>query len=164
MLTRPAGLADVPAMTETLNWAIAHTDVIFRATPASVAEREDYLRELWERTAHASSRSPILATTWGWALYHPYRDPQVWTGCYETTIYLSPTAQGQGVGTALLDALVKAARADKKVHSLLALIVSTNAASLKLHEKFGFENVGILKEVCYKFDRWLSLTHLQLLV
>lgn len=75
-----------------------------------------------------------------------------------------PTAQGQGVGTALLGALVKAARADKKVHSLLALIVSTNAASLKLHEKFGFENVGILKEVCYKFDRWLSLTHLQLLV
>ena len=71
---------------------------------------------------------------------------------------------GQGVGTALLGALVDAARADDKVHSLLALIVSTNAASLKLHEKFGFENVGTLKEVCYKFDHWLSLTHLQLLV
>ena len=164
MLIRPAGLADVPAMTETLNWAIAHTDVIFRATPASIAEREDYLRELWEKDCPCLIAESDSGDYLGWALYHPYRDPQVWTGCYETTIYLSPTAQGQGVGTALLGALVKAARADKKVHSLLALIVSTNAASLKLHEKFGFENVGILKEVCYKFDRWLSLTHLQLLV
>ena len=142
-------------MTETLNWAIEHTDVIFRTTPASIAEREDYLCLIAESDSGAYL---------GWALYHPYRDPQVWTGCYETTIYLSPAAQGQGVGTTLLGALVDAARADDKVHSLLALIVSTNVASLKLHEKFGFENVGTLKEVCYKFDHWLSLTHLQLLV
>ena len=103
-------------------------------------------------------------STLGWALYHPYRDPRIWQGCYETTIYLSPNAQGQGVGTALMRELVDRARADDKVHSLLALIVSTNTASLKLHEKFGFENVGTLKEVTYKFDHWLSLTHLELLV
>lgn len=164
MLIRPAGLADVPAMTETLNWAIEHTDVIFRTTPASIAEREAYLRHIWEEGCPCLIAESDSGAYLGWALYHPYRDPQVWTGCYETTIYLSPVAQGQGVGTALLGTLVDAARADDKVHSLLALIVSTNAASLKLHEKFGFENVGTLKEVCYKFDHWLSLTHLQLLV
>lgn len=38
----------MPAMTETLNWAIEHTDVIFRATPANIAEREAYLRHIWE--------------------------------------------------------------------------------------------------------------------
>ena len=164
MLIRPAGFADVPAMTETLNWAIEHTDVIFRTTPASIAEREDYLCHIWEEGCPCLIAESDSGAYLGWVLYHPYRDPQVWTGCYETTIYLSPAAQGQGVGTALLGALVDAARADDKVHSLLALIVSTNAASLKLHEKFGFENVGTLKEVCYKFDHWLSLTHLQLLV
>ncbi|WKE58341.1 GNAT family N-acetyltransferase [Corynebacterium tuberculostearicum] len=164
MLIRPAGLADVPAMTDTLNWAIEHTDVIFRASPASIAEREDYLRHIWKEDCPCLIAESDSGDHLGWALYDPYRDPRVWTGCYETTIYLSPTAQGQGVGTALLGALVEAARADKKVHSLLALVVPTNAASVKLHEKFGFENVGTLKEVCYKFDHWLSLAHLQLLV
>ncbi|MEK0145695.1 GNAT family N-acetyltransferase [Corynebacterium yonathiae] len=164
MLIRPVGLADVPAMTETLNWAIEHTDVIFRTNPASIAEREDYLRHIWEEDCPCFIAESDSGDYLGWALYHPYRDPQVWTGCYETTIYLSPTAQGKGVGTALLSALIEEARTDKKVHSLLALIVSTNAASLKLHEKFGFENVGTLKEVCYKFDHWLNLAHLQLLV
>ena len=102
MLIRPAGLADVPAMTETLNWAIAHTDVIFRATPASIAEREDYQRELWEKDCPCLVAESDSGDYLGWALYHPYRDPQVWTGCYETTIYLSPTAQGQGVGLSLI--------------------------------------------------------------
>ena len=151
-------------MTDTPNWAIEHTDVIFRASPASIAEREDYLRHIWKEDCPCLIAESDSGDHLGWALYDPYRDPRVWTGCYETTIYLSPTAQGQGVGTALLGALVEAARADKKVHSLLALVVPTNAASVKLHEKFGFENVGTLKEVCYKFDHWLSLAHLQLLV
>ncbi|XLN85068.1 GNAT family N-acetyltransferase [Corynebacterium tuberculostearicum] len=115
MLIRPAGLADVPAMTETLNWAIEHTDVIFRTIPATIAEREDYLRGIWDEGCPCFIAESDSGTYLGWALYHPYRDPQVWTGCYETTIYLSPAAQGQGVGTALLGALVDAARADDKV-------------------------------------------------
>ena len=77
-------------MTETLNWAIEHTDVIFRTTPASIAEREDYLCHIWEEGCPCFIAESDSGTYLGWALYHPYRDPQVWTGCYETTIYLSP--------------------------------------------------------------------------
>ena len=164
MLIRPADLSDVPAMTDTLNWAIEHTDVIFDSTPVTVAEREEHLRHIQELGCPFLVAETDAGEYLGWALYHPYRDPRIWQGCYETTIYLSPNAQGQGVGTALMGELVDRARADDKVHALLALIVSTNTASLKLHEKFGFENVGTLKEVTYKFDHWLSLTHLELLV
>lgn len=68
------------------------------------------------------------------------------------------------MGTALLGELVSLARADEKVHTLLGLIVDTNVASIKLHEKFGFANVGTFKEVSYKMGHWLNLTHLQLML
>ena len=100
----------------------------------------------------------------GWALYSPYRVPTVWVGCYETAIYLDPAAQGRGAGTRLLDALVAHARAAENVHTLLALIVANNVASIKLHEKFGFASVGTFQEVTRKAGRWLDPTHLQLMV
>lgn len=50
------------------------------------------------------------------------------------------------------------------MHTLLGLIVDTNVASIKLHEKFGFANVGTFKEVSYKMGHWLNLTHLQLML
>lgn len=170
MQIRSATLADVPAMTECLNWAIRETDFIFRDTEATIAEREETLRQniadgcpwlVAETEPETPGEKPQHL---GWARYHPHRDPSVWKGCYETTIYLDPAAQGQGVGTALLGELVSLARADEKVHTLLALIVDTNIASIKLHEKFGFANVGKFKEVSYKMGHWINLTHLQLML
>ncbi|WP_230308892.1 GNAT family N-acetyltransferase [Corynebacterium hiratae] len=64
----------------------------------------------------------------------------------------------------MLDAVVQHAREAEQVHTLLALIVADNVASIKLHEKFGFATVGTLKEVSRKAGRWIDLTHLQLMV
>lgn len=93
MQIRSATLADVPAMTECLNWAIRETDFIFRDTEATIAEREEYLRQniadgcpwlVAETEPETPGEKPQHL---GWAMYHPYRDPSVWKGCYETTIY-----------------------------------------------------------------------------
>ncbi|MDO5033023.1 GNAT family N-acetyltransferase [Corynebacterium sp.] len=164
MIIRDATHADVPAMTDTLNWAIRNTDVIFRAHEATVDERKAHLEQLHNDGCPCLIAEDDQGTYLGWALYRPFGDPAVWLGSYETTIYLDPAAQGKGVGTQLLGAVVQRARADEKVHTLLARIVATNAASIKLHEKFGFATVGTFREVSRKFDHWLDLTHLQLIV
>ena len=164
MIIREATDADVPAMTATLNWAIRETHFIFRSEPATVEERTEYLHQLRRDKCPCFVAFEDDGTYLGWALYRPYRDPKVWQGCYETTIYVDPTAHGRGVGTRLLDAVVQHAREAEQVHTLLALIVADNVASIKLHEKFGFATVGTLKEVSRKAGRWIDLTHLQLMV
>ena len=127
-------------------------------------ERTEHLHQLRRNNCLCFIACADDGTYLGWALYHPCHDPKVWAGCYETTIYLEPAAQGRGVGTRLLDALVSHTRAAKNVHTLLALIVANNVASIKLHEKFGFASVGTFQEVTRKAGRWLDPTHLQLMV
>ena len=164
MIIREATDADASAMTDTLNWAIRETNYNFRTEPATVDERVEYLHQLRRDKCPCFVAFDEDGTYLGWALYHPYRDPSVWVGCYETTIYLDPAAHGRGVGTQLLDTLVAHAREAEHVHTLLALIVTENTASIKLHEKFGFATVGTFKEVPCKAGCWLDLTHLQLMV
>lgn len=162
MQIRVATRADVPAMTDILNWAIAETDVIFRAFPARIAERE----ELFDHVAATGTQlvAEEDGELLGFAYYKPFGDPAIWIGSHEDTIYVSPAAHGRGVGTALLGALIEAARADERVHTLLARITTNNATSVALHEKFGFVLTGTLREVTRKFDAWLDLHTLQLIL
>jgi phosphinothricin acetyltransferase len=81
----------------------------------------------------------------------------------ETTIYICPTAQGMGVGSALYQHLIDHARV-QKVHSLVACLYNGNIVSMKLHEKFGFRHVGDFKEVGWKFDAWQDVAYFQLML
>ena len=75
-------------------------------------------------------------------------------------MHIASGLRGQGVGSLLLKALiVKAQQAGK--HSMIAGVDSENTASLRFLERFGFERAGHLREVGYKFDRFLDLLLLQ---
>ena len=63
----------------------------------------------------------------------------------------------------LLPALIRCA-ADRGLHTMIAGIDATNEASLRLHAKFGFERVALFREVGWKFERWLDLAFLQLML
>jgi phosphinothricin acetyltransferase len=69
--------------------------------------------------------------------------------------------RGKGVGRALMEKLIDSARAIGK-HVMVAGITANNAESIRLHEKLGFEHVGLLKEVGMKFGAWLDLAFMQL--
>jgi phosphinothricin acetyltransferase len=71
--------------------------------------------------------------------------------------------RGKGIGRSLLEPLVKAARR-RGLHAILAAIDAQNEASLRLHASCGFEKVGHLKEVGYKFGRWLDVVYMELLL
>lgn len=68
--------------------------------------------------------------------------------------------RGRGVGTLLVQALFARAAALGK-HTMIAGVDAANAPSIRFHERLGFSQAGLLREVGYKFDRWLDLVFLQ---
>ena len=84
-----------------------------------------------------------------------------WRFTREDTIYLDERFRGQGIGDALLAALLEAC-GEVGVRLVVASITSTNAASLRLHARYGFKVVGELKNAGHKFGQWHSTTYLQL--
>ncbi|MDE2120867.1 MAG: N-acetyltransferase, partial [Betaproteobacteria bacterium] len=71
--------------------------------------------------------------------------------------------RGKGLGRVVMEALISAARAND-LHALMGGIDAANAASIALHERLGFQHVGTLPQVGFKFGRWLDLAFYQLLL
>jgi phosphinothricin acetyltransferase len=71
----------------------------------------------------------------------------------ETTVYCDPAATGQGLGSALYGELLRLL-GDEGVHRAYAGVALPNEASVALHERFGFREVGTFREVGHKFGTW----------
>ena len=97
----------------------------------------------------------------GYAYLTQFRDRAAYRHSGETSIYLDTRFHRQGVGRALLEALVEAARA-ADFRQLFAVIGdSGNAASIGLHAALGFERAGLLRAAGFKFGRWLDVVYMQ---
>ncbi|MGA2191182.1 MAG: N-acetyltransferase family protein, partial [Steroidobacteraceae bacterium] len=95
-----------------------------------------------------------------------FGDFRAWP-CYqysaEHSVHVRADCRGRGIGRALLLALIDRARAMNK-HVLIAGIDADNEVSIGLHESLGFAVVGRLRQVGFKFGRWLDLTFLELML
>ncbi len=97
----------------------------------------------------------------GYAYSSSYRPRPAYRHTRETSVYLDPAAQGQGLGRRLYDDLLAGLRADG-VHQVVALIALPNPASQALHRACGFTSAGVLREVGHKFGRWIDTEWWQL--
>jgi phosphinothricin acetyltransferase len=92
----------------------------------------------------------------GYAAMFPWRPKAAYKHTAEGSIYLSPAATGQGVGGALLNELIERGR-QVGIREIIAVISDEGTeASVHLHQKLGFESIGHLKRVGFKFDRWVG--------
>jgi L-amino acid N-acyltransferase YncA len=97
----------------------------------------------------------------GYASACQFRDRAAYRHTGETSIYLHPDRLRQGIGGQLLEALVARAAA-RGARQLVAVIGdSANLASIGLHGRHGFERVGLLRDVGFKFGRWLDVVYMQ---
>ncbi|CAG9213663.1 L-methionine sulfoximine/L-methionine sulfone acetyltransferase [Paraburkholderia tropica] len=79
----------------------------------------------------------------------------------EHSVYVHRDARGFGLGERLLRELIRRAQ-EKELHVLVGCIDATNAASIALHTRLGFTHAGTIKEVGFKFGRWLDAAFYQL--
>ena len=92
----------------------------------------------------------------GYAYATRFRDRPAYKYVVETSIYVADTAQRQGAGRLLYEALIDTLRAQGFVHAVGALALP-NDASITLHESVGFRRAGVYREVGYKHGRWIDV-------
>lgn len=92
----------------------------------------------------------------GYAYSWSYRPRPAYFLTRETSIYLDPSVRGRGIGRVLYPALLETMAASG-VHTAVALVAQPNPASVALHKACGFEHVGSMREVGYKFDQWVDV-------
>ena len=161
MPVRAATEADLPGMLAIFNEIVRNSSAIYTEQHATLEDRWAWLAG---RTAQGY---PVLAATNGAdgsvLGYSTFGDFRLWPGSrrtVENSVYVRADARGQGVGAALVEPLFGLA-ADLGKHVMVAGIDAANPASIRLHERLGFERVGLLREVGTKFGGWLDLVFMQ---
>ena len=162
ILVRDACEEDLPTILEITNQAIRETTAVWSYTLATMDSRRQWLQDRQERNY------PVLVAETdykvvGFASFGDFRPWEGYRPTVEHSVYVAPQHHRQGIGRLLLSNLIDRARTAGK-HSMIAGIDAANSASLHLHSQFGFVEVGRLPEVGWKFERWLDLVLLQLVL
>ena len=156
---RPARESDLPFIQALYNWAIEYTTSVYDHN----LRDEAFMREWWH-IKHTKTQPVILleidGKAAGFATYGDFRPHFGFLYTKEHSLYLHPDYQGRGWGKYLLEGIEQEAR-NQNVHVLIAGIDADNQTSIRLHQKLGFQQVGQLKEVGFKFNRFLDLVFLQ---
>jgi L-amino acid N-acyltransferase YncA len=159
MEIRDAVQADFEQITAIYNEVLTHSTAIYNDRPATVEERVSWWR------SRVAQGFPVVVASDGTRItgFATFGDFRAWPGyrfTVEGTVHIRADVRGRGVGSALLKEILAHAKAMGK-HVMIAGVDSENAASLRFLERFGFERAGHLREVGYKFDRFLDLVFLQ---
>jgi len=99
----------------------------------------------------------------GFASLSPYKERPAYRTTVEDSVYVSRDHPRLGIGRILMDHMIGLAR-DSGFHAVVARIEASGMASRALHEACGFELVGVEREVGRKFNRWLDVAVMQLLL
>jgi phosphinothricin acetyltransferase len=150
MMIRPVAEDDFVAIASITNHYITTTAIHFGYEPVT----PEYLLELWR----SSERHPWYAVgdrqgAVGYAKSGVWRDRTAYSWTAEVGLYLAPHACGRGYGSGLYDALLDELEC-RGFRSAVAGITLPNEASVRLHQKLGFERVGTFLDAGWKNDAW----------
>jgi L-amino acid N-acyltransferase YncA len=159
---RLAGLGDAEAMRTIYNNEVRTATSTFDLVPRSRTDQERWL------AARSGAFSAIVAAAadgevLGFGSLSPYKERAAYRTTVEDSVYVDPAHQGHGIGVTLLTRLVEIARSSG-FHTVIARIEASGTASRALHARCGFELVGIEREVGRKFNRWLDVAVMQLML
>ena len=160
---RPATESDLPAILAIHNDAVENTTAIWNETPVDLANRKAWFAERTGRgfPVLVAERGGVIGQhVMGYGTFGEFRPHEGYRVTVEHSIYVAKEARGQGAGATLLEALIAEARRMGK-RNMVGAIDAANAPSIRLHERFGFVEVGRMPGVGEKFGRPLDLVLMQ---
>ncbi len=160
LLVRPSTPADLDAIRDVYAHAVTQGTGTFELEApdaAEMARRRDEVLAKGLPWLVAEAQGRVL----GYAYANPFRPRPAYRFCVEDSIYLSPDAQGRGVGRVLLAELLARCQAAGARQMLAVIGDSANHGSIGVHRALGFEPCGLLHAVGWKFGRWLDVVLMQ---
>jgi L-amino acid N-acyltransferase YncA len=159
---RPAVVADLPAINDIYNHYVLNSTCTYQEVPETPAGREAWFAR------HGETHPVIVAvdaagTIRGWGSLSAYHARSAYRFTVENSVYIQHDLRGKGLGKLLLAELIRLAQQAGQ-HCIIAGIDADQEASVALHARFGFEQVGRLKQVGFKFGRWLDVIYMQLVL
>lgn len=159
---RPATAADLSAVNDIYNHYVMHSTATYQEEPEPMAGREAWFARHGPRHPVTVAVDPA-GTVLGWGSLSAFHARSAYRFTVENSVYLRHDARGRGIGTRLLADLIDRAR-EIGHRTMIAGIDVAQPASIALHRRFGFEPVGHLRQVGFKFGRWLDVAYMQLLL
>ena len=153
VLVRAARSGDLQALTDIYNHYVRTSPATFDLEPASLEARREWMGRYDDAGPHRLIVATLGDAIVGYATSGKLREKPGYLTSVETTVYVHPDRQAQGIGARLYAGLF-AALASEDVHRAYAAIVIPNPASVALHERFGFTPVGLYHEAGRKFGRY----------
>ncbi|MGH7924012.1 MAG: GNAT family N-acetyltransferase [Candidatus Binatus sp.] len=157
---RPAVRDDLPRLTEIYNYYIINTPITFDLEPVTVEQRAHWFDEHAGTKRHQMLVAEDASRVAGYACTGPFRNKAAYDTSVETSIYCAHDAMGRGVGAMLYRALFDALR-NEDINRLLGGITLPNDASIALHRKFGFTDVGVFTECGRKFGKYWDVVWME---
>lgn len=155
--------AHAPEILEIFNDAILNSTALYDYKPRTMATMETWFE------AKRQGGLPVIGAVadsgelLGFASYGPFRPHPAYKYSVEHSVYVQKDQRGRGLGKMLLREIIERAR-QNDYHMMIGGIDSANAASIRLHQSFGFTHCASIKQAGFKFGRWLDLEFYQLLL
>ncbi len=152
---------DLGAIVGIYNYAVINTTATFDTRPKTIKSQEKWFYK-------HSEKYPIIVAeddrgVVGWASLSRWSDRCAYDNTAEISVYVDKDNQNIGIGNQLMTEIIKIARKNK-LHVIIARIAGENEISIRLHKKYGFTYVGSLKEVGFKFNRYVDVHLMQLIL
>jgi len=159
MRTRLVEPSDAEAIRAIYNVEVLETTVTFDLVPRTLADQQDWIDE------HSGGHPAIVAVddhdiVCGFASLSPFKPRAAYVPTVEDSVYVHRDGRGQGIGELLLRNILSLGT-DHGFHSVIARIVGGHDASIALHGKCGFAQIGCEREVGRKFGHWLDVVLMQ---
>lgn len=160
MKIRYAKPEDLARLTEIDNYYIANSNATFLVEPRMAEDRREWFNKYKEHGPYRMLVCEENGIVQGCAFSSRYRDHFAFDQTIEVSVYLAPEVRTKGIGTALYQELFSLLK-NEPLHLVVAGIALPNDASIALHKKFGFEEVGVFKEYAVKNGKYISSIWMQ---
>lgn len=163
IMIRTAEEKDLQAMLDIYNYEVEHGTATFDLNKVTWKERRNWFDN------HNIENHPLIVAevegqVAGYASLSGYREKEAYRQTVELSVYVAYEFRGRGIGRKLMEAILEDARGREDVHCVVSVITGSNERSIRLHEQFGFEFAGRIREVGMKFGKWLDIVNYQILV
>ena len=158
---RLARSADLAAINDIYNYFVLHSTCTYQEEPESVESRRVWFERHGPK--HPITVAELDGHVVGWGALSPFHARSAYRFTVENSVYVDHRRHRSGIGDSILADLIVRARALEH-RTIIAGIDASQEASIAIHGKHGFTHVGNLAQVGYKFDQWLDVVYMQLMI